>query len=92
MSSEIGFIGLGNMGAPMAGRLVEAGYKLVVSDVNDAALGQQPRPALVEDHQPDSPSHVAFRGRCGCRGACGGLGAGRRRGRTTTHKGRGRQR
>lgn len=40
MSSEIGFIGLGNMGAPMAGRLVEGGYKLVVSDVNDAALKQ----------------------------------------------------
>lgn len=33
MSEIIGFIGLGNMGFPMARRLVEAGYKLVVCDV-----------------------------------------------------------
>ena len=29
---DIGFIGLGNMGFPMARRLVEAGHKLVVFD------------------------------------------------------------
>jgi 3-hydroxyisobutyrate dehydrogenase-like beta-hydroxyacid dehydrogenase len=35
---DIGFIGLGNMGAPMARRLVEAGHNLVVYDTrNDAA-------------------------------------------------------
>jgi 3-hydroxyisobutyrate dehydrogenase-like beta-hydroxyacid dehydrogenase len=44
---HIGFIGLGNMGAPMARRLIEAGHKLVVYDTrNDAvapliALGAQ---------------------------------------------------
>jgi 3-hydroxyisobutyrate dehydrogenase-like beta-hydroxyacid dehydrogenase len=44
---DIGFIGLGNMGAPMARRLAEAGHKLVVYDTrNDAvaplvALGVQ---------------------------------------------------
>src|SRR5579885_2348278 len=44
---EIGFIGLGNMGAPMAKRLIAAGHKLVVYDTrNDAvaplvALGAQ---------------------------------------------------
>ncbi len=44
---EIGFIGLGNMGGPMARRLAEAGHKLVVYDTrNDAvaplvALGAQ---------------------------------------------------
>ena len=44
---DIGFIGLGNMGGPMARRLVEAGHKLVVYDTrNDAvaplvALGAQ---------------------------------------------------
>ena len=44
---DIGFIGLGNMGQPMARRLVEAGHKLVVYDTrNDAtaplvALGAQ---------------------------------------------------
>jgi len=31
---DIGFIGLGNMGYPMARRLVEAGHKLVVYDTN----------------------------------------------------------
>jgi len=36
---EIGFIGLGNMGAPMARRLIDAGHKLVVYDVRtEAAL------------------------------------------------------
>lgn len=35
---EIGFIGLGNMGAPMARRLIEAGHSLVIYDTrNDAA-------------------------------------------------------
>src|SRR6188768_53153 len=34
---DIGFIGLGNMGRPMARRLIEAGHKLVVYDTrNDA--------------------------------------------------------
>ena len=35
---DIGFIGLGNMGGPMARRLIEAGHKLIVYDTrNDAA-------------------------------------------------------
>ena len=44
---HIGFIGVGNMGAPMARRLIEAGHKLIVYDTrNDAvaplvALGAQ---------------------------------------------------
>ena len=44
---DIGFIGLGNMGAPMARRLIDAGHRLVVYDTrNDAvaplvALGAQ---------------------------------------------------
>ncbi|HZL41108.1 MAG TPA: NAD(P)-dependent oxidoreductase [Pseudolabrys sp.] len=36
---DIGFIGLGNMGQPMARRLIEAGHKLVVYDTrNDAVV------------------------------------------------------
>ncbi len=35
---RIGFIGLGNMGAPMARHLAEAGYHLVVADSNTAAV------------------------------------------------------
>src|SRR5579884_2552634 len=47
MHMDIGFIGLGNIGAPMARRLIEAGHRLVVYDTrNDAvapfvALGAQ---------------------------------------------------
>src|SRR5215831_1646381 len=47
---RIGFIGLGNMGTPMARRLVQAGYELVVSD----AL-----PAAVERLAASSPSECA---------------------------------
>jgi 3-hydroxyisobutyrate dehydrogenase-like beta-hydroxyacid dehydrogenase len=39
MAETIGFIGLGNMGTPMAGRLVDAGYKLVVHDTRDNVIG-----------------------------------------------------
>ena len=35
---DIGFIGLGNMGFPMARRLVEAGHKLVVFDTRKEAV------------------------------------------------------
>jgi 3-hydroxyisobutyrate dehydrogenase-like beta-hydroxyacid dehydrogenase len=35
MAEAVGFIGLGNMGTPMATRLVEAGYQLVVFDTRD---------------------------------------------------------
>ena len=33
MAKEVGFIGLGRMGEPMALRLVAAGYQLVVHDI-----------------------------------------------------------
>ena len=36
---EIGFIGLGNMGAHMARRLVEAGHKVIVYDTRQEAIG-----------------------------------------------------
>lgn len=39
MAEEIGFIGLGNMGTPMASRLVDAGYRLVVHDTRDNVIG-----------------------------------------------------
>jgi 3-hydroxyisobutyrate dehydrogenase len=35
---RIGFVGLGNMGAPMARHLIAAGYQLLVADANPAAL------------------------------------------------------
>jgi 3-hydroxyisobutyrate dehydrogenase-like beta-hydroxyacid dehydrogenase len=35
---DIGFIGLGNMGGPMARRLIEAGHKLIVYDTRNDAV------------------------------------------------------
>lgn len=43
---NIGFIGLGNMGAPMAENLLKAGHQVKVFDLNQAAcekLAQQGR-------------------------------------------------
>ena len=33
----LGFIGVGDMGGPMAGRLLDAGFSLAVYDVRDEA-------------------------------------------------------
>ena len=53
---KVGFIGLGNMGAPMAGWLLEAGFPLVVHDVRaEAAAGLLDRGAA----WADSPGDVA---------------------------------
>jgi 4-hydroxybutyrate dehydrogenase/sulfolactaldehyde 3-reductase len=39
MSTNVGFIGLGNMGKPMASNLVRKGARVVVHDINPAAVG-----------------------------------------------------
>jgi 3-hydroxyisobutyrate dehydrogenase len=52
----IGFIGLGNMGRPMAGRIAGAGFSLVVHDVNREAA---PELAKVGVAWADSPRSVA---------------------------------
>lgn len=56
ISETIGFIGLGNMGVPMAGRLIDGGYSLVVNDIrHDAA-----RPLLARGATwAASPAEVA---------------------------------
>lgn len=38
--AKVGFIGLGNMGGPMAANLVKAGHDVTVFDLSDAALAQ----------------------------------------------------
>lgn len=38
MTEKVGFIGLGNMGGPMALNLVKAGFQLLVHDINPARL------------------------------------------------------
>lgn len=40
MSEPIGFIGIGNMGTPMATRLVKAGYPVIAHDLSEAAQGR----------------------------------------------------
>src|ERR1700736_5759514 len=38
MTRTVGFIGLGNMGGPMALNLVKAGFELVLHDINPARV------------------------------------------------------
>jgi 2-hydroxy-3-oxopropionate reductase len=38
MAEKAGFIGLGNIGNPMSRNVLKAGFPLVVSDVNPAAI------------------------------------------------------
>jgi len=38
MGEELGFVGLGNMGGPMAGRLIDAGHRLAVYDIRGEAM------------------------------------------------------
>jgi 3-hydroxyisobutyrate dehydrogenase-like beta-hydroxyacid dehydrogenase len=55
---DIGFIGLGNMGQPMARRLIEAGHKLVVYDTRNDAVA----PLIAMGAQvASSPADVADR-------------------------------
>jgi 3-hydroxyisobutyrate dehydrogenase-like beta-hydroxyacid dehydrogenase len=55
---DIGFIGLGNMGAPMARRLIEGGHRLVVYDTRNDAVA--PLVALGAE-VASSPADVADR-------------------------------
>ena len=56
MTDPIGFVGLGNMGAPMAARLLEAGHALVVYDTRDEAMTALTARAA---RRASSPSEVA---------------------------------
>jgi 3-hydroxyisobutyrate dehydrogenase-like beta-hydroxyacid dehydrogenase len=38
MAEHLGFVGVGRMGGPMAGRLIDAGHRLTIFDVSEAAL------------------------------------------------------
>jgi 3-hydroxyisobutyrate dehydrogenase-like beta-hydroxyacid dehydrogenase len=53
---EIGFIGLGKMGFPMARRLIEAGHKLTVFDTQKAAVD---RLLALGAKAGTSPKHIA---------------------------------
>jgi 3-hydroxyisobutyrate dehydrogenase-like beta-hydroxyacid dehydrogenase len=55
---SLGFIGLGDMGGPMAGRLLDAGYSLSVYDVREEALATAVAKGA---HKAASPADVANR-------------------------------
>src|SRR5260370_7354475 len=59
MTRTVGFIGLGNMGGPMALNLVKAGFELVVHDINPATL-----PPLAAPAPPSQPSPHTFAANC----------------------------
>ncbi len=56
MSEKIGFIGLGIMGKPMAKNLINAGYDLVVLDINKSAVDELVEMGAVS---ASSPAEVA---------------------------------
>ena len=56
---KIGFIGVGNIGAPLAGQLIEAGHALVVHDIRCGAAN-----ALIERGAEWSPSPAALAAQC----------------------------
>src|ERR1700675_4825389 len=56
---DIGFIGLGNMGAHMARRLVEAGHKVTVYDTRQEAIGNLAALGAVAARSPKEGADAA---------------------------------
>ena len=56
---DIGFIGLGNMGAPMARRLVEAGHRLIVYDTRQETIGELAARGAVAARSPAEVADAA---------------------------------
>jgi len=55
-AEDLGFIGVGRMGGPMASRLLDAGHSVTIFDTNDAAMA----PLLARGARPaSSPAEVA---------------------------------
>jgi 2-hydroxy-3-oxopropionate reductase len=53
---EAGFLGVGNMGLPMAGKLLDGGHILTIHDISEEAM----RPLLERQaRRADSPKHLA---------------------------------
>lgn len=56
MNMKLGFVGIGRMGAPMARRLIAAGYDVTVFDPSAAAMAELEKDGA---HRADSPAAVA---------------------------------
>ena len=61
---DIGFIGLGKMGFPMARRLIEAGHRLTVFDTQKAAVDRLVALGARAGTSPNSSSSSRSRIRC----------------------------
>jgi len=56
---DIGFIGLGNMGAPMVRRLIEAGHRVIVYDTRQEAIGELAARGAVAARSPAEVADAA---------------------------------
>jgi len=56
---ELGFIGLGNMGNPMAANLLKAGYSVTVYDVNESSVEQLVRKGAIKASSPKDAAEAS---------------------------------
>ena len=56
---KLGFIGLGRMGGPMVGRLLDAGYDVTVYDVSDAAVERATAKGATQAASPKAVADAA---------------------------------
>lgn len=56
---ELGFIGVGRMGAAMAGRLLDAGYGVTVFDINETAVARLVQRGARRAHSPAAVAAIA---------------------------------
>jgi 3-hydroxyisobutyrate dehydrogenase-like beta-hydroxyacid dehydrogenase len=64
MAGSVGFIGLGNMGGPMARNLVKAGFELVVHDINPARLNPLVAAGATVETSPEAVAAKCHRTIC----------------------------
>ena len=56
MKEQLGFIGLGIMGKPMAKNLINAGYELIVNDINPSPVEELSNMGATVS---ETPAHIA---------------------------------
>src|SRR5688572_4065775 len=64
MVGKVGFIGLGNMGGPMALNLVKHGFSLVVHDIDAAKLEPLVAAGAAVEHSPAAVAALVERTIC----------------------------
>ena len=52
MKMRVGYVGIGNMGGPMAANLARAGNELIIGDLNQAAVD-----AFTGEHETARPAN-----------------------------------